>query len=56
MGVVISNMSDAHCFMTRFEIENIAENMVAVKHIKLKIFHLATKCCEMLNASASQKN
>ena len=56
MGDFISNMSDMQCFMARPTMEKIAENRIDVKHIKLEIFDLVMKHCQMLNVSASHLN
>ena len=56
IGDVISNMSDMQCFMARPNMEKIAENRIDVQHIKLEIFDLVMKQCQMLNVSASQRN
>ena len=56
MGDVISNMSDMQCFMARPTMEEIAENRIDVKHIKLEIFDLVMKHCQTLNVSASHQN
>jgi len=56
VGDFISNMSDMQCFMARPTMEKIAENRIDVKHIKLEIFDLVMKHCQMSNVSASHLN